>query len=335
MKPRISMITLGVRDLEESVRFYEQGLGLPRMNSPPEVAFFTRGGRGLLYCAAAVLVVACSPSVDTEGRAADWLVDLGSVYCSPLPVVSFSANRDWMLFWTRYFHTDADTGRRSPILSPALLEVDRRRLVLPAGPADRVEGASFSPSSLCWDDAGQGVFVRSSGQRGDAERPWYRADIGPDPELVPVSAPPESCRRPPEVEWQSHREAVIPDEVRGGLQVLRDGCCAVELRLADGRPLVRHEARSSLSDQVSVGSYAWSDSRVRLAYTLHEETSWRFARPTRSFVVEKTGQPDLLDGQVYAFAWRGDDELIACADRPRAQGGGSSLKSWGFDAGNR
>ncbi|WP_373053341.1 hypothetical protein [Thioalkalivibrio sp.] len=335
MKPRISMITLGVRDLEESVRFYEQGLGLPRMNSPPEVAFFTRGGRGLLYCAAAVLVVACSPSVDTEGRAADWLVDLGSVYCSPLPVVSFSANRDWMLFWTRYFHTDADTGRRSPILSPALLEVDRRRLVLPAGPADRVEGPSFSPSSLCWDDAGQGVFVRSSGQRGDAERPWYRADIGPDSELVPVSAPPESCRRPPEVEWQSHREAVIPDEVRGGLQVLRDGCCAVELRLADGRPLVRHEARSSLSDQVSVGSYAWSDSRVRLAYTLHEETSWRFARPTRSFVVEKTGQPDLLDGQVYAFAWRGDDELLACAARPRAEGGGSSLKMWRFDAGNR
>ncbi|MGM1051261.1 MAG: VOC family protein [Pseudomonadota bacterium] len=41
MKPRISMITLGVSDLEVSVRFYEQGLGLPRMDSPPEVAFFT------------------------------------------------------------------------------------------------------------------------------------------------------------------------------------------------------------------------------------------------------------------------------------------------------
>jgi len=47
MKPRISMITLGVRDLEESVRFYEQGLGLPRMNSPPEVAFFTLHGTWL------------------------------------------------------------------------------------------------------------------------------------------------------------------------------------------------------------------------------------------------------------------------------------------------
>lgn len=47
MKPRISMITLGVRDLRESIRFYEQGLGLPRMDSPPEVAFFTLNGSWL------------------------------------------------------------------------------------------------------------------------------------------------------------------------------------------------------------------------------------------------------------------------------------------------
>ncbi|MDK8464759.1 VOC family protein [Marinobacter sp. SS13-12] len=47
MKPRISMITLGVSDLEVSVRFYEQGLGLPRMDSPPEVAFFTLNGSWL------------------------------------------------------------------------------------------------------------------------------------------------------------------------------------------------------------------------------------------------------------------------------------------------
>lgn len=47
MKPRISMITLGVRDLERSVAFYEQGLGLPRMESPPSVAFFTLNGTWL------------------------------------------------------------------------------------------------------------------------------------------------------------------------------------------------------------------------------------------------------------------------------------------------
>ena len=44
MKPRISMITLGVRNLVAATRFYEQGLGLPKMDSPPGVAFFTLSG---------------------------------------------------------------------------------------------------------------------------------------------------------------------------------------------------------------------------------------------------------------------------------------------------
>jgi len=47
MKPRISMITLGVRDLAASVKFYEKGLGFPRMESPPTVAFFTLNGTWL------------------------------------------------------------------------------------------------------------------------------------------------------------------------------------------------------------------------------------------------------------------------------------------------
>ena len=47
MKPRISMITLGVRDLAVAVEFYEHGLGFPRMDSPPEVAFFTLNGSWL------------------------------------------------------------------------------------------------------------------------------------------------------------------------------------------------------------------------------------------------------------------------------------------------
>jgi len=47
MNPRISMITLGVRDLAASIRFYEEGLGFPRMESPPEVAFFTLNGTWL------------------------------------------------------------------------------------------------------------------------------------------------------------------------------------------------------------------------------------------------------------------------------------------------
>jgi catechol 2,3-dioxygenase-like lactoylglutathione lyase family enzyme len=43
MEPRISFITLGVADLERSTRFYEDGLGLPRLKSPPGVSFFELG----------------------------------------------------------------------------------------------------------------------------------------------------------------------------------------------------------------------------------------------------------------------------------------------------
>lgn len=47
MKPRISMITLGVADLDRSTRFYEQGLGLPRMPLEADVSFFTLDGSWL------------------------------------------------------------------------------------------------------------------------------------------------------------------------------------------------------------------------------------------------------------------------------------------------
>jgi len=47
MKPRISMITLGVADLEKAVTFYKKGLGFPQMDSEPEVAFFTLNGSWL------------------------------------------------------------------------------------------------------------------------------------------------------------------------------------------------------------------------------------------------------------------------------------------------
>ncbi|UCH47512.1 MAG: VOC family protein [Betaproteobacteria bacterium] len=63
MKPRISMITLGVRDLPAAVQFYEQGLGFPRMESPSEVAFFTLNGTWLgLYGREALAEDATVPS---------------------------------------------------------------------------------------------------------------------------------------------------------------------------------------------------------------------------------------------------------------------------------
>jgi hypothetical protein len=66
MKPRISMITLGVRDLAASIRFYEEGLGFPRMGSEPTVAFFTLNGTWLgLYGREAL---AEDAGVSSEGR---------------------------------------------------------------------------------------------------------------------------------------------------------------------------------------------------------------------------------------------------------------------------
>ena len=43
MEPRLSFVTLGVRDLESSVRFYTDVLGLARLNDHAEVAFFELG----------------------------------------------------------------------------------------------------------------------------------------------------------------------------------------------------------------------------------------------------------------------------------------------------
>jgi catechol 2,3-dioxygenase-like lactoylglutathione lyase family enzyme len=43
VEPRLSLVTLGVADLERSVRFYEHVLKLPRLPTPPSVAFFELG----------------------------------------------------------------------------------------------------------------------------------------------------------------------------------------------------------------------------------------------------------------------------------------------------
>ncbi len=36
MDGRISLITLGVKDMDTSVKFYQEGLGFPKMDSPSE-----------------------------------------------------------------------------------------------------------------------------------------------------------------------------------------------------------------------------------------------------------------------------------------------------------
>ena len=44
MKPHITLITLGVQDLERSIDFYERGLGLPRKDWSEGIAFFETAG---------------------------------------------------------------------------------------------------------------------------------------------------------------------------------------------------------------------------------------------------------------------------------------------------
>ena len=65
MEPRISLITLGVSDLERSVAFYRDGLGLPQRDGPEGIAFFeTRGTWLSLYPRASL---AQDATVSNEG----------------------------------------------------------------------------------------------------------------------------------------------------------------------------------------------------------------------------------------------------------------------------
>jgi catechol 2,3-dioxygenase-like lactoylglutathione lyase family enzyme len=67
VEPRVSLITLGVRNLESAVAFYQDGLGWPLSGASVEgeVAFFRTGGPVLaLWCRKAL---AEDANVDAEG----------------------------------------------------------------------------------------------------------------------------------------------------------------------------------------------------------------------------------------------------------------------------
>jgi uncharacterized protein len=67
VEPRVSLVTLGVSDLERAVAFYQDGLGWPKSNiGGDEVAFFKTGG----------VVIALFPRASF---AADASVDLDDV----------------------------------------------------------------------------------------------------------------------------------------------------------------------------------------------------------------------------------------------------------------
>ena len=44
MKPHITIVTLGVEDLQRAVEFYHRGLGFPLMNDSEDIAFFQLDG---------------------------------------------------------------------------------------------------------------------------------------------------------------------------------------------------------------------------------------------------------------------------------------------------
>ena len=64
MEPRISIITLGVSDLEKAIKFYRDGLGLPTTYTAGEgIAFFQLQGTWLaLYPSDALAKEACLPA---------------------------------------------------------------------------------------------------------------------------------------------------------------------------------------------------------------------------------------------------------------------------------
>ncbi|MBN2387130.1 MAG: VOC family protein [Anaerolineales bacterium] len=68
MEPRISIITLGVADLERSIAFYRDGLGLPTTYTEGEgIAFFQLKGTWLaLYPSNALAEDACLPPERTR-----------------------------------------------------------------------------------------------------------------------------------------------------------------------------------------------------------------------------------------------------------------------------
>ncbi len=47
MEPHISVVTLGVSDMEQSIRFYRDGLGLPMRDDKPPVVYFQLCGTWL------------------------------------------------------------------------------------------------------------------------------------------------------------------------------------------------------------------------------------------------------------------------------------------------
>ncbi|MGB9956204.1 VOC family protein [Haloferax prahovense] len=71
MDPRITVVTLGVSDLDESIRFYRDGLGLPLRDRDPDsdIAFFTLEGTWLALYPRELLAEDATVPADGSGFA--------------------------------------------------------------------------------------------------------------------------------------------------------------------------------------------------------------------------------------------------------------------------
>jgi hypothetical protein len=67
MDPRISIVTLGVRDLEASTAFYRDGLGLPQLEFDGDITFFTTSGAWLALYPREALAEDATVSAEGEG----------------------------------------------------------------------------------------------------------------------------------------------------------------------------------------------------------------------------------------------------------------------------
>lgn len=67
MEPRISIITLGVKDLTKSYRFYHEGLGFPTSDTPDSnIIFFQTSGTCLALYVLEALATDISPDLSGE-----------------------------------------------------------------------------------------------------------------------------------------------------------------------------------------------------------------------------------------------------------------------------
>lgn len=67
MKPKVSLITLGVKDFEKSLSFYRDGLGFPADTSNEDIAFFKLDGTWLSIYPLAKLAEDAMVSIEGDG----------------------------------------------------------------------------------------------------------------------------------------------------------------------------------------------------------------------------------------------------------------------------